>query len=36
MANQSDARHTLVVLVTKCHLGWMAYADVDHGYLTVD
>jgi hypothetical protein len=28
--------HTLVVLVTKYHLGWMAYADADHGYLTVD
>jgi hypothetical protein len=36
MANQGGARHTLVVLVTKYHLGWMAYADADHGYLTVD
>jgi hypothetical protein len=36
MSNQGGARHTLVVLVTKYHLGWMAYADADHGYLTVD
>jgi hypothetical protein len=36
MANQGGARHTLVVLVTKYHLGSMAYADADHGYLTVD
>src|SRR5882724_9215931 len=36
MANQGGARHTLVVLVTKYNLGWMAYADADHGYLTVD
>jgi hypothetical protein len=36
MANQGGARHTLVVLVTKYHLGWMAYADADHGCLTVD
>src|SRR4051812_46579404 len=33
---QGGARHTPVVLVTKYHLGWMAYADADHGYRTVD